>query len=202
MTGYALVNLNNIIRELGEDRAKSLLSNFSCPLNYDVENFIKTKAIEFAKQGIAATHLVFTSYKDAPVLIGYFTLTIKNFFISEKALTSSLRRRLRKFAQQNSELKGYNISAPLIAQLGKNFTDGYNKLITGDELLKIASDKIYDIQQSLSGKVIFLECEDCEKLMEFYISNGFQCFAKRELDKHEQANTANKYLMQLIKYVS
>jgi len=75
-------------------------------------------------------------------------------------------------------------------------------LITGGELLKITCDKISDIQQNLSGKVIYPECEDCDKLMDFYTQNGFNFFAKRYLDKHEQPDTKSEYLMQLIKYVN
>ena len=61
MTGYKIVNLKMMIEELGEDRAKAILSQFSCPLNKDVEQFLRTKAISFAKQGWAQTHLVMAS---------------------------------------------------------------------------------------------------------------------------------------------
>lgn len=44
MTGYGLVNLKDMIQELGEGRTKEILSEFSCPLNKDVEFF-------FALQG-------------------------------------------------------------------------------------------------------------------------------------------------------
>lgn len=203
MTGYVLVNLKEMIDKLGEERVKNdFLSNFSCPQNKDVEEFITLKAIEFAKQAIAATHLVFTSYKNETVLVGYFTLANKTFFVSEKAtINSNLKKRLQKFAQRNEGSKGYNITAPLVAQLGKNFTNGYNKLITGAELLKIACDKVQEIQQNLGGKVIYLECDDCDKLLEFYRNNGFYCFHKREKDKHEQSKGSPLYLMQLLKYV-
>ena len=77
MTGYGLVNLKDMIQELGEGRTKEILSEFSCPLNKDVEFFLHCKAIEFARQGIAQTQLVVTSYKDKPVLVGYFTLSNK-----------------------------------------------------------------------------------------------------------------------------
>lgn len=63
MTGYGLVNLKDMIQELGEGRTKEILSEFSCPLNKDVEFFLHCKAIEFARQGIAQTQLVVTSYK-------------------------------------------------------------------------------------------------------------------------------------------
>lgn len=53
MTGYRVVNLTMMIEELGEGETKRILSDFSCPLNPDVEFLISKKAIEFAKQGWA-----------------------------------------------------------------------------------------------------------------------------------------------------
>ena len=43
--GYALVLLSDMLDELGEDATKSILSEFSCPKNKDVETFLKKKAI-------------------------------------------------------------------------------------------------------------------------------------------------------------
>lgn len=60
MIGYSLMALNDMISELGEGNVKNILSSFSSPLNPDVEYFIKHKAIEFAKQAIAPTTLVYT----------------------------------------------------------------------------------------------------------------------------------------------
>ena len=50
-THFVQMNLSEVISQLGEDDAKHILSSFSCPLNLDVENFLKTKAIEFSKRG-------------------------------------------------------------------------------------------------------------------------------------------------------
>ena len=47
MAGYNVVNLNDLLEVCGEEHTKELLSNFSCPLNADVENFLHTKAIDF-----------------------------------------------------------------------------------------------------------------------------------------------------------
>lgn len=41
MTGYKIVNLKHVIDEFGEDRTKAIFSEFSCPLNHDVEKFLK-----------------------------------------------------------------------------------------------------------------------------------------------------------------
>lgn len=128
MTGYRIVNLGMLVEELGEDTAKDILSTFLCPLNPDVENFIRYKAIDFAKQGWAKTHLVFASFKDQWVLVGYFALASKHITITSKFLykqSRTLRKRISKFANYDNELKAYIMSAPLIAQLGKNYAENY-----------------------------------------------------------------------------
>jgi hypothetical protein len=94
------------------------------------------------------------------------------------------------------------MSAPLIAQLGKNFTDGYNKLITGKELLKMACDMVETVQLNIGGKITYVECEDKPILKEFYESYGFCCFGVRQLERDETELFKGEYLLQLIKYIS
>lgn len=204
MTGYRVVNLKILIEELGEDAAKRILSNFSCPLNKDVEYFLSKKAIEFGKNGWAQTHLVFASYKNDWVLVGYFTLANKYIHISDKWLgksSSSLRRRISKFATHDKDLKSYILVAPLIAQLGKNYYNGYNTLITGSELLEEACEKIKRLQFDIGGKFAYLECEDKRKLVDFYSRNGFCEFDHRLLDRDEEDKLDGKYLVQMLKYI-
>lgn len=98
-------------------------------------------------------------------------------------------------------MKRYIMSAPLIAQLGKNFNKGYNKLITGDELLKLACDKVKSIQTDVGGKFVYLECEDKPQLIDFYTSNGFVNFGKRNLDKDETDVMSGGYLVQMLRYL-
>ncbi len=203
MTGYRNVNLKTLIQEIGEDNAKAILSNFSCPLNQDVEDFLRIKAIDFAKQGWAQTHLVFASYKNEWQLVGYYTLadkhiTIKSVFYHRTSQT--LRRRLNKFANYDPTAKAHFLTAPLIAQLGKNYTNGYDKLITGDELLQEACRKISKIQYDLGGRFAYVECEDKPPLIDFYSRNGFVEFDRRDLDKDE-VGLEGGYLVQLLKYI-
>lgn len=204
MTGYRVVNLSALVEALGENDTKRILSEFSCPLNKDVEFFLSQKAISFAQQGWAQTHLVFASYKQEWVLVGYFALANKYIRISAARLGkagSGLRKRISKFATYDSELKAYIMSAPLIAQLGKNYTNGYNKLITGDELLNEACDKIGRIQLDLGGKFAYLECEDKPCLIDFYTRNGFCDFDTRDLDPDETDQLDGEYLVQMLKYI-
>lgn len=40
-THFVEMNLSDILEQLGEDEAKSILSSFACPINEDVEFFYK-----------------------------------------------------------------------------------------------------------------------------------------------------------------
>ena len=74
---YNIVNLQKLMAKRGEERTRELLSGFSCPLNPDIEDFLKRKSIEFAKQGLSQTHLVMPSATGKPEIAGYFCLTNK-----------------------------------------------------------------------------------------------------------------------------
>lgn len=198
--GYLVVNLSEMVENIGEDRVKSILSDFSCPMNPDVENFIKKKAVPMIPQQISKSFLIFSSYKSDLVLVGYYTICYKSLTVYRKDLNSHTYRRLSKFSDDNDG-KQLHIPAPLIAQLGKNFYNGYNKLITGDEILKLACDKIAMVQKNIGGKIVYLECEDKEKLLSFYKSNGFQYIGKRHLERDETEVMHGQYLVQLFKYI-
>ncbi len=203
MAGYSILSLKDIIDEMGEDFTREILSDFSCPFNLDVERFLtRRSAIDFAKQSISQTFLVYASYKNENVLCGYFTIANKYIVVSKNSVSNTLRRRLKKFSMpQDGKMGNLMIMAPLIAQLGKNFTNNYNTLISGDELLKLALDKIRDAQKILGGKVTYVECEDIPMLVEFYSSNGFVRIGERTLDKDEQTEMCGKYLIQLLKFI-
>ena len=200
MTGYRLVNLKIMVEELGVESVKGILSHFSCPLNEDVEVFLRSKAIAFAEQGFSQTHLVFSSYKDKPALAGYFTLANKYITVSGRKLSGTLRKRISRFSTFDNKLRSYCLSAPLIAQLGKNYAVADGTLITGDELLLLACQKVSRIQIDLGGRFAYVECEDKPKLVQFYTENGFCEFDHRRLDRDE-TGLEGHYLVQLIKYI-
>ena len=203
MIGYNLVILKDLLETIGEDGVKSILSDYVCPQNKDIQDFLSNKAIEFEKQGISTTYLIFASHKGKVRLFGYFAIAIKGISVPDKRqMSGNLKRRLNKFAIRNNESKEYVVPAILIAQLGKNFRDELNKEILGEELLEIACNKAKQIQRLSSGKVIYLECEDNVKLTDFYEKNKFRSFGKREREVYEKDLIKSKYLVQMIKYLS
>ena len=199
MDGFNIVPLATLIKVIGENETKSFLSNFSCPLNKDVEYFLKCKAIEFSRQDLAKTFVVMTSYKGEQVICGYFALATKIFQIPKKNISKTIARKVAKYGKYVDEIGCYQISAPLIGQLGKNYQEDYNKLISGDELLNMALDKVIEAQKILGGKVVYLECEDDRHLTSFYKKHGFFEFNKRELDVDE-VEVKGSYLLQLLRY--
>ncbi|WP_343101010.1 N-acetyltransferase [Romboutsia sp. MSSM.1001216sp_RTP31141st1_G3_RTP31141_220114] len=198
---YKVINLNDMISMLGEDKSKEILSSFYCPKNKDVQDFIRVKAIEFSKQGLARTHLIFMNIKNEMKLLGYFTLSNKAISIHKKSLSNKLRSRISKFGNYENEYNAYTLSAILIGQIGKNYANEVNKFIKGEEILKIACDKVKNAQLDIGGRVVYLECEDVEYLVDFYTNNGFHSFGKRMLDKDEKDSLSGKYLIQFLRYL-
>jgi len=202
LKGFNLVNLKEMIDVYSEeeDKVKNILLSFSS-INKDVEFFLHKRAIEFAKKDLSQTHLLFASHRGQTELIAYFTISSKFLMVRKNALSTTLRKRISKFGNYHEALKQYLIGAPLIAQLGKNYTNNLNELITGDELLKMACEKVKDAQRIIGGKIVYLECEDIVCLKDFYIRNGFVEFGKRKLDKDETDRLEGEYLVQLMKYL-
>lgn len=195
---YNVISLKDMYEAIGEEKTKEILNDFECKLNKDVEYFIKEKALQFLKMRISQTFLVSSSYKGKNVIVGYFALTNKITKIKKSSLSNSVKKRITRFAEQITKEKYYTVSLPLIGQLGKNYKNNYNLLITGDELLNLACNKVAEAQNILGGKFAYVECEDKEILKNFYESNGFVCFGKRNLEKDEKEQNSGNYLLQML----
>ncbi len=165
--------------DLGEDELRQLLSEFFCDKNPDVERFLKEQSIEFTKKNQSVTYLVFSN--DDASLVGYFTLAVKPITVNTEKFSNTMKRKIARVSELDQDNGTYTLSAYLIAQLGKNYKDGVNEKITGEQLLQAAVDTIKELQYMAGGMVIFLEAEDKEALMHFYENkNGFKRFDVRE----------------------
>ncbi|MCM1089017.1 MAG: GNAT family acetyltransferase, partial [Muribaculaceae bacterium] len=88
--------------------------------------------------------------------------------------------KLLRISELDKSSDTYNMSAYLIAQLGKNYIDGANMRITGKELVELVWTVIEHAQYMLGGMVVFLEAENEEKLLAFYKANRFSQFDTRQ----------------------
>ncbi len=179
---YRIINIRRYIGnenpELGEDELLQILSEFSCPLNPDVERFLKYSSIEFTKKNQSVTYLVF-SVADGK-LLGYFTLALKPLTVRGETVSNTVKRKLLRVSELDKKSDTYTMSAYLIAQLGKNYSENDGKMITGAELLGLAWNKIKATQYMFGGMVTFLEAENEEKPLSFYRDNRFSQFDTRQ----------------------
>lgn len=182
-------------KELGEEALKELLSEFSCYKNLDVENFLKRQSIDFTKKNQSVTYLVFSNSDGS--LVGYFTLAIKPISVNVEKFSNTIKRKIARVSDIDEINGTYTLSAYLIAQLGKNYTDGANEVITGEQLLQAAVDTIKEIQYMIGGMVCFLEADNEDKLLYFYeVENGFKRFDVKEV----KTGTKDEHmLIQLLK---
>ena len=196
---YYVINIREFLKqgndkEIGEDVLFQVLSDFSCPINSDVELFLKEQSIEFTKKNQSVTYLVFSN--DDLELVGYFTIAIKPITIKAESFSNTMKRKISRVSELDENNQMYSLSAYLIAQLGKNYTNGANFRITGEELLDLAIQQIKDMQYMAGGMVVFLEAENKDRLMEFYKnSNNFKQFSIRETSaKNDEIHTLNQLL--------
>ncbi|MDR1185791.1 MAG: hypothetical protein LBK67_13510 [Coriobacteriales bacterium] len=78
--------------------------------------------------------------------------------------------------------------------MGKNYDRNLNKLLDGDDLLKIACGKVAAIQRELGGTLTYIECENSPRLVEFYARNDFRIISSGELASQEN-------LIQMIRWL-
>ena len=122
------------------------------------------------------TCLVFNEDND---LVGYYTLTHKFVSIPTLNLSKTSQRKIERFSSLDVDANAYQASAFLIAQLGKNAGIKNEKSIKGYELLQCSFDVLKKVQHLIGGGIVFLECEDKPKLIDFYQQNQFRQYNKR-----------------------
>ena len=173
----------------GEQFFKSIANSFTSK-NEDVELFFREKAIQATKLNTAATYLVISFENKKFDLLGYFTLATKMLTLKQSSLSKTECKSISRFGYFDEDSLSYKLPAVLLAQFSRNFNKKSSS-ISGSDLMDIALDKIKDILHSTSGKAVFLECEQSEKIIDFYINHNFQPLGNTVFSKD------NKELTQL-----
>ena len=201
MINYMQTNILDMLEYIGEDNCQNILSSFVCPLNPDVEDYIRTKAIQFAKQRIAISYLIFTEQDSQQYFVGYYTLANKFVCVNSSSLSKTLQKKIGKFSQYDSASERFMISMPLIAQLGKNFNNALPLKMPGTDLLELALERVMEIEHLIGGKTVYIECNNQPKLFDFYSAAGFFQFDTR-IRQNDDPNDPNRILIQMLKYFS
>jgi hypothetical protein len=144
------------------------MEKFSCR-DSGVEFFLKEKAFDFELRNFARTYLLLDAEEAGngnAVVLAYFTLSIKAL----QFLPSIPKRKVKQIDgfSKNAAVVG----AILIGQLGKDSEKGHG--ITGDEIMAYAFESIYEVFETAACRIAFLESQPTEKLVAFYLSQGFE----------------------------
>lgn len=193
MSNFEVINILDMIESVGEDVTKSILSEFSCSRNKEIERFVRQNAIEFAKKKMSVTYLV---YDENVSLAAIFTLAHKALEISDVGLSETVRKKLRRFSTLDKSKDSYNVSAFLIGQFGKN--DNYSgDVLSGVNLMDFTFGVLLKVQHDIGGSIVYLDCEENEKLLNFYTKepNLFRPFG----DTYSEIDNT-KYI-QLLKFI-
>ncbi|EEY35840.1 hypothetical protein [Pseudoleptotrichia goodfellowii] len=91
---------------------------------------------------------------------------------------------------------GYIVNSYLLGQLDKNYSEEINEnnQISGMQLLTLAYDTLMEAKKIINVRYVWLECEDTEKLLNFYKTFGFE-----EIENFTSVNNLKVLIMKLKK---
>ena len=109
---FTVINIREFLsgktKGLGENELQSLLSEFSCTKNPDVEYFLKKNAIEFTKKNQSVTYLVLET--ETAEVVGYFTIAIKPISLNADMWSKSVLRKISRVGKLNMKDNTYRLS--------------------------------------------------------------------------------------------
>ena len=183
----SISNIRDMLADDQENLVKAYIGMFSCvatqedgsvkELNPDIERFLNTNAIQFAKMKTAITYLVFDEEDGA--LLGYFTLAHKSLDVPADGVTRKIKDKVKRFSALDETNNAYTVSAFLIAQFSKNYAVDGGTRISGGQLMEIARDQLADVQNKIGGTIVYLDCEAHAELIRFYEGEQFTLFGER-----------------------
>ena len=183
MRNLTVWRIDKLAKKVGDRVLSSTLAQFSIPLNKEVEDFIRNKALQATKLKSSITYVLVD--EDIAEVIGYFTLLVKPFTIPASRLSSTNRRLISRFSEVNEETGNYTASVFIMAQIGKNHAIQRQYQVSGRDLLEVALDKLRAAQDLIGGKLVLIEREsERMKLHDFYKANGFKSWNSR-YDKND-----------------
>ena len=167
------ITLSELLKYDTEENIKNkFLNNFKSLENNDIEKFLHNRAIEFEKKSVSTTHLVFNNKK----LVGYLSLSNKSLILSKERFEKLSNSRKKKLMQSGQILENGHlaVNSYLIGQLGKNYNLTKEEQIKGKDLLSFGFNLLLEVKKIMTARYVWLECENFEKLINFYRTFGFE----------------------------
>ena len=93
MSSYKIYNLLDLIDSVGEEKVQSILCDFSCPLNKEIENFASRNAIDFSKKKISITYLIMDNDYN---VVSLFTLVHKTIDVNCSGFSNTTKKEIEE----------------------------------------------------------------------------------------------------------
>lgn len=170
MSIFSEKSLNELLQKYDEDSIQAVLSSFVCNENQEVEEFLKHKAINHEKKGLAKTVLILDPNCNYEI-VGYYSISIKSLII-EGTLNTTQKKKYFGTSQTN----GNTIPAILIGQLGKN--EAVKSTFTGSNLIDFIIMYIKRMSLYTPSVIVYVEHNGTQKLFDFYEKHGFIYFPR------------------------
>ena len=193
------LSLREMILDVGDDTVKRIVSSFSCVYDEDIQNFLHNRAVEFERLLKSRTYLIVSDEQfqnpkvafDEFTIYGYISLAVKIFTVPEET-SNRQRQQLDGFSAKEHGKPISNFPCYLIGQLARN-SNVPKESISGTELLNFAYNLIGEAVKLVGGRNILVECRNNEKLIKFYLDNGF--------DKVSEVSDENQSMIQMIRRI-
>lgn len=167
------MSLQSLLKKTNNDVIfiRNILKEFRSRERNSIEDFLHNKAIDFEKNSLSATHLIYNEYGDR--LLGYFTLANKSLIISKEDFEKMSKTQQKKLSQSGRILENGSciVNSFLLAQIGKNYNDSEN--ISGFDILDLSYSLLSVVKEIINTKYVWLECENNKSLINYYLNYGF-----------------------------
>lgn len=167
------------------DRLLSVLDNFRCSQDSDIELFLHDKAIDFWRKSLCNVYLLLNEnmFMEGDWFVeAYFTLSHKALCVTNQISRSKVQK-VSGFRDARS------LHFVLIGQLGKYIKQNEDGTylrsdLASAEILDYAFEMIYMASESIPCKWVMVECSDEPKVRAVYENYGFKFFQND--GKHNQ----------------
>jgi len=170
------VSLTDLYRELGLSEVKSILRNFRCRKNPDIEHFLHDTALEFELRDRSRSFLWLIPDESQLIVAGYFTLAVEVVEIGH--LSKSKQKKLNK---------GYNpdkpyIPAYLLGQIGRNDLIAKEILDGEKEMMPKIFSLVKEAKERVGLRLVIADVIDGDKEKNKSLVEWYKKFGFKELD--------------------
>lgn len=173
--GKKIFSLRDFLDETGDEKLVSEeLSSFECPLDSEIETFLRKEAISYEKAHRSRTYLI---VKEEPArgrhlrILGYISVALS---ITEIQRTVSRTKRKKLDGMFDNK----NVPCYLIGQLAKNHK--FKGEIDGRELVDYAMNMFRVGHELVGGRFVRVDCKKNDYVVRFYENNGFHRLRENE----------------------